>query len=220
MQQYQITLTGQTPLLMHAYNFEWADMMKRWLMEPANKKSSIAGDDRTPAFKWMGNIYHDQGIVVLPSDNLMTMFREGGAKCPTGKGQQTFKRQTQSGIVVDQIGWPVIANKKQINYAKDIAPLINELDFTEHCRVANSLGFDLFVKPAPVGSSKHLRVRPRFNEWSASGTITVLDPSITHQVLKQILDTAGMYAGIGDWRPSAPKSPGAFGRFMADINRV
>ena len=41
-----------------------------------------------------------------------------------------------------------------------------------------ALGFELFAKGAKIGQSKHIRVRPRFNAWSASGTITVFDDSM------------------------------------------
>ena len=35
-------------------------------------------------------------------------------------------------------------------------------------------GFMLYVKGAKIGQSKHVRVRPRFDRWSATGTINVI----------------------------------------------
>jgi len=215
--QYAVTIKGETPLLMHNDNLEWAEVMKRWALEPDNKKNSVAGDDRSPAFRWIGSLYVDQGIVVIPADNLMTVLREGGKKCPTGKGQQTFKSQTQSGIVVDQASWPVVGPKGVIDYTSGIKPLMGEPDFTKHEARARELGFELFSKRARIGAAKHVRVRPRFDSWSASGTVTVFDEMITSYVLKNILDFAGRYAGIGDWRPSSPKAPGPFGKFTVEI---
>jgi hypothetical protein len=78
----------------------------------------------------------------------------------------------------------------------------------------------LFVKRARIGNAKHVRVRPRFDSWSVSGTLTVLDDSITTDVLERILTHAGAYAGVGDWRPSSPKSPGPFGRFTSTVKEV
>jgi hypothetical protein len=63
-------------------------------------------------------------------------------------------------------------------------------------------------------------VRPRFSRWSCSGTITVLDEMITEDVLRNILVFAGRYSGIGDWRPSAPKSPGPWGKFSVELKEV
>ena len=217
--RYEVTLTGETPLLMHYDNVSWAETMKKWGTDPANKKDSVAGDDRSPAFRWLGNLYVEANKIVIPADNLMTMLREGGAKCPTGKKGATFKRQTQSGLVVDQSAWPVLLDTGTIEY-KPLAALIEERDFEVHEKVCRELGFELFVKRARVGQAKHVRVRPRFDHWACTGTITALDEMITKEVLQNILTFAGMYAGLGDWRASSPKSPGPYGKFTATVKEV
>lgn len=219
LKRYAITITGETPLLMHADNLVWDEKMKKWLSEPDNKKNSSAGDDRTPAWRWIGYLYQEAGKVVIPADNLMTLLREGGAKCPTGKGQLTFKRQTQSGLIVDQSSWPLEINGKTISYA-DIKELIGNPDFEAHEKLTVSLGFELFVKRAKIGQAKHVRVRPRFDTWSCKGTVTVLDETITTEVLTRIMQHAGIHAGLCDWRPSSPKSPGPFGKFSSTVTEI
>ncbi len=222
MNKFAVRITGETPLLMHRDNFVWADTLKKWSTDPANKKKSIAGDDRSPAWTWLGNLYHDNGLVVLPSDNLMTMLREGGNKVPTPGGigkVKTFKALTQSGLVVDQVAWPIVVNGKTIPY-DPLFELTKEQEFELHEMQAQESGFMLFVKRARIGQNKHIRVRPRFDEWSCQGTITVLEEMITREVLQNILDFAGVYAGLGDWRPSSPKSPGTFGKFTAEIKMI
>jgi len=214
---YKIELTGANPLLLHHDNISWAGKMSEWAMDPANKAKSVAGDDRTPPHRWIGCLYLEGGYSVIPSDNLMTMLREGGARCPTGKKGATFKRQTQSGLVVDQSGWAINVNGKAIKEAS-ITALITEPDFAKHESAAAALGFSLFVKRARVNQTKHVRVRPRFDRWSASGTITVFDDTISIRVLTDILSFGGRYAGLGDWRPSSPKSPGPFGTFTATVS--
>jgi len=201
---------------MHHDNLSWAEFMKKWAMDPANKKDSVRGDDRSPAFRWIGSLYVEGGKVVIPSDNLMTVLREGGKKCPTGKGQQTFKSQTQSGIVVDQASWPLTIEGKDVPF-EPIKALQTEKDFDVHCEVAKSLGFELFCKRAKIGNAKHVRVRPRFDRWECEGSLTVLDDSISKDVLANILTFAGVYSGMCDWRPSSPKSPGPFGKFTSNI---
>jgi hypothetical protein len=190
--------------------------MKAWAKDPANAKGSVAGDDRSPAWRWIGNLYVDGGLIVIPADNLMTVLREGGAKCPTGKKGATFKRQTQSGLVVNEAAWPILVNGKAIPY-DGIKALINNTDFAQHEATATAAGFSLFVKRAKIGQAKHVRVRPRFDVWAISGSITVFDEMITQDVLQNILSFAGTYAGLGDWRPSSPKSPGPFGKFTAQV---
>ena len=219
LKRFAVELTGETPLLLHNDNVEWADFMEAWRKDPANKGSSRAGDDRTPAFTWLGYLYHDAGAVAVPADNLMTMLREGGAKCPTGKGQKTYKAQTQSGLLVDQAAWPLAVAGQAVPY-QTLRALMAEPDFCKHEQVAKDHGFELFVKRAKVATSKHVRVRPRFDVWSCSGSITVLDTAITGPVLKDILTFAGAYAGLGDWRPSSPKAPGPFGKFSVQIKEL
>lgn len=219
MQNYRVTLVGESPLLMHADDLKWRSEMERWLANPENKRASKAGDDRTPAWKWLGYCYHDGVHVGIPSDNLMTTLREGGAKVPTGKKGGTFKRQSQSGLVVNELLWPITAGSGLIRWS-DVAALASVNDFVEHEAAATRLGFELFAKSAKVGASKHVRVRPRFNAWQCAGTITVFDDTISESILQSILDMAGTYCGLGDWRPSSPSKPGPWGRFRAQLERL
>ena len=221
LRRYAITLTGETPLLMHNDNLEWADYLGEWRKDPANKKKTKAGDDRCPAFVWLGYLYHDNGNVVIPADNLMTMLREGGKKCPTGapKGDKSYKALSQSGLLVDQASWPVEVNGKVVSY-QELRRLLDEPDFEKHEAAVRDFGFELFVKRARVSTKKHVRVRPRFDTWACRGSITVLEEAITSVVLKDILRVAGAYAGLCDWRPSSPASPGPFGKFSVEVKEL
>lgn len=221
MQTYQITITGTQPLLMHADDIEWADEMERWKLDKDNKKHSKAGDDRTPAHRWIGALYRNEaGDVVLPTENIMRCLMEGGAMVlvPGGRSGKTFKAQSQSGIMPRVLGWPLLVNGKPID-GKPIHALLSEKDFAVHKTTVDALGFSLFVKRAKIGQSKHIRVRPRFDNWSATGELSVSDEQITEGVLRDILEMAGTYKGLGDWRPSS-KTPGTFGMFTAEVSRV
>lgn len=219
MRRYQVSIKGTSPLLMHADNVAWQDILKKWYIDPANKGKSTNGDDRTPPFTWIGYLYTEAKKVVMPSDNLMSTIRNGGAMCPRGKGKMTFKSQSQSGLVVDQSAWPLIVNGKEIPY-EPIHSLIEEPDFSVHEKTVQEYGFELFVKRATIGNQKHVRVRPRFDAWECAGSITVFDDEITTDVLKNILNYAGTYSGLGDWRPKSPKAPGPFGKFIPEIREM
>lgn len=217
--KFKITITGERDLLLHHDNIEFGERVKEWQMDPAKKAKSVAGDDRSPAWSWIGYLYHNEESVVIPSDNLMTLFREGAKRVETGKKGGTFKAQSQSSIVINEADWPLLVNGSTIPWEDVAAFGLNE-NFTEHQGLAALLGFKLFVKRAKVGMSKHVRVRPLFRNWSCSGTVTVLDDSITQAVLQNILSQAGRFAGLGDWRPSSPKSPGPFGVFTATVEEA
>ena len=216
--QYQVTLKGVTPLLMHNDDVTWADQLAEWLKIPANKKSSNSGDDRSPAWKWIGYLYYHNGTVCMPSDNLMSMLRQAGTKLLTGKGKQTYKAQTQYGIVVDELGWPLEVRGGYVSQSK-IEELMDEPEYPKHEQAVQDMGFELFAKRAKIGNSKHIRVRPKFTDWACSGTITVIEDSLTPTVLQDIFTQGGMYVGLCDWRPSSP-TPGRFGRFEATVKPI
>lgn len=222
MKQYRIDIEGLSPLLQHQDNLGFAEKIKQWQKDPANKQHSTAGDDRSPAWTWIGSVYHDGRHVGIPADNIMTLLREGGAKVLTGKSKETYKRATQSGIMIDQQQFDLIVNGSKIK-VDWMQELIGNLEFHEHIDAAEAHGFELLIKRARVGQAKHVRVRPMFRTWSASGTITVLDEEIsglTKGVLETIVTQAGSLCGVGDWRPSSPRSSGTFGRFAATVTPV
>jgi len=220
MKRYKIEMTGNSPLIMHKDNIAFGEKVKLWSKDPANKGISVAGDDRTPPWVWIGYTYHDGKQVGVPSDNLMTMLREGGAKVPK-RGKETYKKQTQSGIMLDQEQFPLTIYGQPV-LVEPINNLIGNMEFTDHLAVAESLGFELLVKRAVIGRAKHIRVRPMFRQWELNGSLTVLDEEmsgLTKEVLEMVFLHAGAACGLGDWRPSSGSS-GTFGRFETRITKI
>lgn len=217
---YEVGIEGLSPLIMHWDNIQWADQMSAWQTDPANKGNSKAGEDRTPAFRWIGSLYHDNNVVCIPADNLMRCMMEGGAMVPTGKGPKTFKAQTQSGMNVGTPYSPLRVDGQTIPWA-DIQQLQDEPSFDRHVEAVQDLGFSLFIKRAKVGANKHVRVRPRFDRWALTFRLIVWDDQLTESVLHNVITYAGQYKGLCDWRPGSPKSPGSFGMFkLASLERV
>ena len=217
MNRYKITIKGERDLLLHHDNIKFGERVKKW--QVTNRSKSVAGDDRSPAWTWIGCLYHDKDHIVIPSDNLMTVLREGAKRVGTGKRGGTFKSQSQSSILINEADWPLLVKGNLVKWS-DILALGDDEDFENHKALAISLGFELFEKRAKIGNSKHIRVRPRFQEWQCSGTVTLLDDTITKEILQEILTQAGRFAGLGDWRPSSPKSPGPFGVFTATVEEL
>lgn len=213
-----IEIVGRTPLLMHWDNLEWADEMDAWKSKAANKAASKAGDDRTPAWRWIGSLYTDGAHVVMPSDNIMRALMEAGAMVPTGKGKGSFKAKTQSGIQPMAPSFVVRVGGKPVPYGP-VAGLRDETSFGAHKAAVKAMGFELSVKRATIGASKHVRVRPMFAEWALTANLAIIDPQIDEDALTQILDCAGQFKGLGDWRPGSPKRPGPYGQFTATVTK-
>ena len=66
-------------------------------------------------------------------------------------------------------------------------------------------------RPVVIQRARIIRYRPRFDEWELDFTLRLLDEQLKIDVVKEILDQAGLYVGIGDYRP---QRGGKFGKFM------
>lgn len=217
--RYEFTLTGTRPMLMHFDDVEWADEISAWRLDPENtkKRGESSGDDRRPAHTWIGYLYHDAANVVIPGANLTSCLKKAGARVPMGR-QKTFKELAVSGILIEDEFLAFTNGGKPIPIAP-VHKLKDNPNFKDHAAAALAMGFKLDVRRAAVGASKHVRVRPRFEEWAAKGTLEVTAHEITAEVLQSIFDQAGR-VGLGDWRPGSPKSPGPFGMFQTKVKAI
>jgi hypothetical protein len=218
--RYEFTVTGLTPLLLHADNLLWSDTLKEWRDSPENKAISTRGDDRSPAWTWLGCIPPPFGeYVSIPADYLTSCLKQAGARVPTGKGTKTYKEGAVSMIWFCEDEFPILIDDKPLSFTAIKNRLSEELDFTKHLKSVREMGFDLDARRAKIGQSKHVRVRPKFIEWGFKGSLEVQDDSaLPERALASIFDQAGR-VGIGDWRPGA-KTPGRFGMFAPTVKRA
>lgn len=215
--RFKFTLTGRTPLLLHADSIEWADMMTAWKNNPKNASQSVAGDDRTPAWRWLGSLYNDGVRLVLPSDNIATCILKAGAMMPTGKKQGTYKKEVCM-MAIEEPYCTLLVNSREIAWSS-IEPMMRIDDFAKHRETALALGIRLHMKRASVGQSKHIRVRPMIERWSVSGHFGIWDDKLA-KAIGGILALGGVRVGLCDWRPGAPKAPGPYGTFNAEVQEV
>ncbi|MBA2741475.1 MAG: hypothetical protein H0U46_05635 [Actinobacteria bacterium] len=216
MISYRFEITGVTALLMHNHN-----IVERDRIESVRKrmKGGKAGDDRSPAESWKGYLYFSEaGNVCIPAENLMACLLGGGVKVKVG-GKETLKTHSQR-IMLDAQDYDLMVGGKLIH--RDAIDAIKG-EFGDHATLARETGFRLHVKPASVGSSKHIRVRPMFSSWSIAGGFEIAADDanvLSKEPLRDLFSTCGRIIGLGDWRPSSPKKPGQYGRFMAEVNKV
>lgn len=55
--------------------------------------------------------------------------------------------------------------------------------------------------------------------WRVSLIVSILDPNLSIQVVKDLFEKAGYASGIGCWRPGSPK-PGVYGQFDATVTKL
>lgn len=217
MQGFKFQIQGVTALIMHSNDVEARDGI-----EAIRKrmKGGKPGDDRSPPESWKGYLYtsEDTGNICIPSENLLACLLGGGTKVKVG-GKETLKSHSQR-VGFDRLDYDLMVNGKAI--AKTLVDKVTG-EFGEHAAAARKLGFRLHVKPCTVVNSKHIRVRPIFSNWSLSGNFEIEDEDATVLGLTPLRDlfaACGRLVGIGDWRPSAPKRPGQYGRFTATVERA
>lgn len=213
--KYQFTLTGQTPIFVHADDVMASDHLTAWRKDPKNKDLSVPGDDRSPPWTWQTYLYHDGEHLAVPQENIMACLRKAAAQVQMPKGRKSFKELSQSGLMIEGEYCDFLSRGKRIPRAAIVA--MASMSFHDQFEAVKELGFELKVKRAKVGQSKHVRVRAVFRAWSVVGTINVSEPVITLDVLKQLFEIGGRYVGLMDWRPGSPQSPGPYGIFGATL---
>lgn len=70
----------------------------------------------------------------------------------------------------------------------------------------------------PGGSKRVMKCFPVIKEWQGDVNFTILDDLITMDILKEHLEQAGQFIGVGSFRPA---NRGIYGRFkVVDIKEV
>jgi hypothetical protein len=131
-------------------------------------------------------LYTDpQGKICQPAEHIIGSLKEAGKKFQIkGMGKSTYFKVIGSGAVIVSPAW-----------------ILHEIP-------------DWTVDRRPVVIKQARIVRERFDKWSLSFQIDFDETLIPAEDLKQVLDYAGRYCGIGDYRPA---KGGPFGRFMVTI---
>lgn len=152
-----------------------------------DKESPADHDMRT----WREKCHCDeQGNVVIPGIAFKNCLGEIaqylGEKIP-GKRNATWTKHFQAGILVlDSI--PVGIKKDDLEHE------------AIYCNADGKKG----------SGTRVWRCFPVIRQWKGDLKITVLDETITEDVLKHHLEEAGKFLGIGRWRP---RNGGMYGRF-------
>jgi hypothetical protein len=128
---------------------------------------------------------NSEGKLCLPTAH----FKAAMVKAATdfvAKGKKTYKDFIKSGLMFDEVE-----------------------------TVLDQQEYEVYSCSVVVSRSRILRSRPRINNWSCSFVIELTDEMWLNQsIVKEILESAGKYKGVGDNRPE-------FGRFeVAEFKKI
>ena len=120
-------------------------------------------------------LYKDkEGNIVVPSFCVLSCLRGSAVnyKVP-GKGKKTYKGFIFAGLMIEPENIPLISED----------------------------GWEIDLKTVVVGRARIVRARPRFDNWALEFGIEITDKVIIPVVLKQLIEDAGRYNGLLDFRP-------------------
>jgi hypothetical protein len=133
------------------------------------------GEHLDPKIEAESYLYkNEKGEICIPSVNIKACIREAGRNYRVSGRRTTFAAMIRAGLDVNP--FPMV-------------PLLHN-------------GWQVDIRPVVVQRNRILRARPRFDEWTLEFQIVNQDPTVIHKdTLKKILEDAGKYYGLGDFRP-------------------
>jgi hypothetical protein len=191
-----LALKGNRPLLHH--NVRLVDPLDPFT-QALSKAATVAKSKKTEEAhralrdaEYLGGLYYSDGIgPYVKAESVAKCLREGAAVGFRGLGTKV-----ERGVVVSSTD------------GLDEIPLlyrgprgVEELLADENFR---------FVGAVKVGQQRVMRTRPKFPGWSLEAHITLDESQLSSAQLKDIAAYAGLYIGLGDYRPR-------YGRFEATL---
>ena len=191
MIEFNITMTGTAPLLMHSSRLSNPlDPATKAIKKVSGKRTKTDDDHLELArLEHAGSLYFDETIgPYIPSDNIWRSLFDGAKK-------HKFGVKVKEGVV----------------FQTDVNPL----SYTGPRTVDGLWEDENFRHTASVkvGMARVTRTRPMFRQWVTEAT-GLLDPNVLDlEDLRMLAETAGSLIGLGDWRPR-------YGRYIAQIERT
>lgn len=100
-----------------------------------------------------------------------------------------------------------IAGKRGKTYSSLIGSTVDIMPDTIPHKIQK---YEVDSRPVVVQRARIMRYRPRLDNWELSFQLRLHDDQLPTSVIKEVLDYAGLYVGIGDYRPSRK---GKYGKF-------
>lgn len=180
MKQFIVEIEGVTPYMQHRMDDA---KLEDW---EKNRKLIIERDDisKQDQVRAEFHSYNDAEGFFIPSEHIVGSFIGAGSlvKSKVGNGKKSMKN--------------IVAGMFSILEPKIRLPKMYEID--KRSAVNRNVKARIIV------------IRPKWNKWVAKFTLLVDNDTITKETVEQIITYAGMYVGIGSFRPT---NNGMFGRF-------
>jgi hypothetical protein len=106
------------------------------------------------------------------------------------------------------------------NSKKNMSNIVAAMFFIKEDEIPLSDDYDIDKRSAvnKVVKARIISVRPKWKNWKANFTLVIDNDTLTTQTIKELINYAGNYVGIGSYRP---QHKGPFGRFtLTKFNEI
>jgi len=187
MKEIEVRIIGVAPIILH--NGQTCDPLNKFAkaMKEITKKRNKTEEDilELSRIEWHAGLYvNAEGEVIIPADILDSALIEGAKKSKLGK-------QFKSAVFVPYDAVLDFSKKKYT---------IEELWDNESYRD---------VRGVRVGTSRVMRTRPIFRDWSLTFTIQFDENQVNDGDVMRALKDCGTQVGLCDYRPK-------YGRFEVE----
>lgn len=181
-------IQGVAPLILH--NGHTADPLNYYAKEIkkiSSKRSKTEADyEEMARLEWMASLYTKDNKIVIPGDVIQAMIESGAKKFKLGP-------KVKAGLFVNPVMFPLVF--------PDSERSLEELWKNDNYKLASLVR---------VQTSKVVRTRAKFDEWSVSFDLMYEDEILDKDTITQIIEKAGLECGFCDWRPR-------YGRFISEL---
>jgi hypothetical protein len=196
METIKVILRGETPLMLKSDAtvdpFNPFTMKIREITDKRGKKTE-SEQRALRRIEWEAGLYMDEKLgPYVPGWNVIRSLRDGAALSKKG-------RDVLRGVITSE--------KIRLEYEGPRTPdaMYDTGKFIDVRRVV-----------AKGGGGATMRARPKFSPWHMKVEFTFDEAMISRRDLLASLETAGKFAGLGEYRPSSPKG-GQFGRYTVEV---
>jgi len=184
MKEYKVVIKGKTPYMQHRMDDA---KLEDW---EKNRGKIIERDDvaKEDLIRALFHAYYDgkedNPKFYIPSDQVRgAMINAGGmVKSKVGNSKKSMKN--------------IVAGMFFIKEPKLYLP--NSFEIDKRSAVNRNI------------KARVISIRPKWVEWGAEFTLQIDNDTITQSTVKDIIESAGNYIGVGSFRPQCN---GMFGRF-------